>query len=481
MSILYGQEVLLLGDADKNGRDYMKRIGKHLTENAATVRYLLPAGEDHYDVGDAAADGWDALMAFVKKTGVVDHATVFKIENDDTTDSVPANALADTPFFRILGFEGQHIVIQSKKTHKIIKKSPASIGSSGNLIELAPLDFWRARVGGKDLSAQRRDVQADAMIRAAEEKGEISTQGTHMWGRGAHRTKAGEVVYNVGTGILSADRTGALTELQPLTVDVGTSEEIYLPGPHIELHDDPQAPNYAGELFDAVMAYRWERDEHAHAFLGWLVTSLVGGALPFRPMVWLTALPSTGKTFLLQQVLNPFFGNLVSDWASVTEAGMALQTADTSLPAYIDEFEPEPGKERRMDDILALMRASTSGGASRTRATAKGEFYQSRVRFSLLMASVDRPRLNEANATRITPIRLSTKGVDDWPAVRDGLLATVEPDRAIAIPNAHHPEHRSDRAARARNRGLALERRGDDARRADQRRAVGRRGLPVRR
>jgi len=432
LTILYGQKILLLADSDKGGRAFMRNLGKHLAENECEVRYLLPAGDDGYDVGDAAAKGWDALLAFIKKVGIQDHAQVFDIKPDETTNVIPPFSLADTPYFRVMGFEGERVVLQSKRTHKIHKVAATAIGSEGNLIYLAPLQYWRGLAGNKDISTKHRAVWMDALIRAAEERGEISTQGTHMWNRGAHKQRDGEIVYNVGNGILRLDPQGLLTRMTALTQDI-QSTEIYLPGPKIELQDDPNAALYAADLHDAVMRYRWERPEHGHAFLGWLVTSLVGGALPFRPMLWLTALPDTGKTFLLEQVLNPLFDNLVSDWASVTEAGMAAQTADTSLPAYADEFEPEPGRERRMNDVLALMRSATSGGASRTRGTAQGEFYQSRVRFSLLMASIDRPTLSEANASRIRSIRLSTRGVEDWPSVRDELIAAVEPAKALAL------------------------------------------------
>ena len=433
LSPLYGQRVLLLADSDKVGRAYMKKLGQHLNDNNTEVRYFLPAGDDHYDVGDAAAKGWDGVIEFINGAGgVQSHAEVFDIKPDETKAPIPSMAMADTPYFRVMGFEGTAVVMQSKVTHKIHKIPANGLSSQGNLIHLAPLKYWQSLAGGNDLSAKRLLVFADSILRAAEEMGEMSTQSTHMWSRGAHLTKSGAIVYNIGNGLIAEDGDGMLTEARPLTQDVESSE-IYLPGAKIELVDDKEAYVYCADLFDAIMQYRWDREEHGHAFLGWIVTSLIGGALPFRPMLWLTALPGSGKTFLLEQVVNPLFGSLVTDWANATEAGMAAQTSDTALPAYLDEFEPEPGKERRLQDIMGLIRIATSGGASRTRANQKGEFYQSRPRFSLLMASVDRPTLSEANAQRITPIRLSTKGVENWAAVRDRILKAVEPERSAAI------------------------------------------------
>ena len=433
---LYGQRVLLLADADASGRKYMKDLGRHLVENNTECRYFLPEGKDGFDVGDVAGDGWAAVIKYIQDGGgVKSHQDVFPPDKrtkpqDETT--LPQAPMGDTPYFRILGFEDATVVFQHKITHRIHKIPAGGVGSEGNLIHLAPLSYWRSLAGGNDISQKHRLVWADQMIRAAEIKGEMSTQTTRMWGLGAYRKQDGSIIYNVGQKILAEDHGSYLTVEKPLTDDFDTGE-IYLPGPRIELKDDTQAHEYAADLYSAILQYRWEQLEHGQAFAGWIVTSLIGGALPFRPMLWLTALPGSGKTFLLEHVLNPIFGPLVTAWADATEASMAAQTRDTALPAYLDEFDPDVGRERKMQDILGLIRVATSGGASRSRGNAKGGFTQVRPRFSLLMASVDRPVLSEANAQRIMPIRLSTAGVKNWPAVRDALLDAVRPEKTLAI------------------------------------------------
>ena len=433
LSILYGQEVLLIADADDGGRAYMRKLGKALTDAGSNVRFILPPGDDTYDIGNAAAGGWDAMLAFVKKVGVQSYEEVIKVrEPDPTHEPVPDLALADTPYFRVMGFEGEQVVLQSKTTHRIHKIKAGAVGTEGNLIHLAPLAFWRSLAGNQFPTNKHRAVWTDGILRAAEHRGEISTTSTRMWARGALRMDDGRIVYNIGNAVLEADRDGLLTRPRPLTQDI-ESPNIFLPGPKIELQDNERAPFYASDLHDAVLRYRWDREEDGHTFLGWLVTSLVGGALPFRPAIWLTGESGSGKTGVFDEILNPFFGNLLSDMASATEAGIAGQTADTSLPAYLDEFEPEPGKEQRMNDILTLLRTATSGSGSRTRGTQQGGYTQTRVRFSLLMTSIDRPPLRQANATRIRLIRLANEGVPDWPAVRDAIRKAVRPDRALAL------------------------------------------------
>ena len=67
LSIFDGQKVLLIADADKRGRDYMRKIGRRLVEHCAEVRFVLPPGENGYDIGDAAAGGFEEMMTFLRE------------------------------------------------------------------------------------------------------------------------------------------------------------------------------------------------------------------------------------------------------------------------------------------------------------------------------------------------------------------------------------------------------------------------------
>ena len=239
---LQGQKVLVLADSDKSGRTFAKRLGKHLAEHLqADVRYLLPPGDDGYDIADAITHGgWKGVMDFVKRAGgAQDHDTVFP------PDKTPAPILpmAETPYFRVAGFEGDSIVIQNKKTFRIHKIPASAISSEGHLIHLAPLRFWQAAAGGGDITAKHRRTLADAILRAAEDKGEISTQNVMMWRRGAHRTHRKRVVYHLGNCLLSPDDEGLMTVRSPLTEVTEDTSDIYLPDPPIELKDDPKAPH----------------------------------------------------------------------------------------------------------------------------------------------------------------------------------------------------------------------------------------------
>lgn len=433
VSPLYGQRVLLVASASSGSRTFMKKLGRHLSESNCECRYLLPDGDDDYGVGDAVAKrGWQGVLSFVDEAGgVQDHETALGIEAEEPTVS----PMADTQYFRVLGLGPEEtIVLQSKVTFRLHRITASRLTSEGSLIYIAPLAFWRSLAPNAEITPKARASWADSIIRAAEDAGEIEPNRSRMWRRGAMRTREDEVRFNLGDGVLYPDATGELVDKRGL-LDAGSEDhkEIFLPGPAIRLRDNPDAARYARDMYDAVLRYRWEDPSHGRAFLGWLVTSLIGGALPFRPMLWMTAPSETGKTFVLEWIVQRFFGDLVSDLASATEAGMAAIAEDSALPCFLDEFEPMKGNEQRVKGILSLMRIATSGDSARIRGTSTGGVTITRPRFSLLLSSVDRPELEPQDKNRITPIRLAKVGVDDWPAVRKAILAATSRERSEVI------------------------------------------------
>ena len=428
---LYGQKVLLLSDADKTGRGFARRLGKHLAQNGSTVRYVLPKGDSGDDVADAivVGGGWKGVLKWIDDAGgVLDHDEVFESKSVPE----PGEHLGDTPYYRVLGFTDKEILIQSKTTSQLILSRPGSLCQDGTLLHLAPMAYWKALTSNNDITPKHKTVWADAMIRAAEKKGEVSVHTKQLWKRGAARLSDGSIVYNVGDGVLVSDDDGMLNRKVPLLSEE-IHDDIFLPGPKVKLLDNQHCERWSEDLYNAIMSYRWEKYVHGLCFVGWIVSALVGGALPFRPNIWLTAASNTGKTYLLSNVLRPIFGDMCILPVNTTEAGIAAATADTSLPVLLDEFEPERSQVERNEGILGLVRVATSGSGERLRGTQHGGLSLSRLRFSLLASSIDRPQLAPALANRFIMLRLSRRPVEDWPSVREAITTAVAPERTVAI------------------------------------------------
>ncbi len=431
-SPLYGQRVVLFADADNAGRKFMKAIGRHLHDNGAEVRYFLPKGDTGYDIFDAAQkDGWRSIKEWIDEHGGV-QAYEDVHPQDEEEDEINVPPLDDCQFFTVLGYEGENVVIQNKTTYYVHTIKGSSLTTEGQLIYLAPLEFWRARAPNRVLTQKVRTVWADKIIRAAQAKGAISTNNMKQYERGAAITEDKEIVYNVGDELLLEDDKGLMTVTRPLLFS-GQGREIYRPGPKIRMEDHLDARKWAGEMASAVLRYRWESEEDACSFLGWIVTSLTGGALGFRPMIWMIGGAGSGKTFLLDEVLKKLMGTLLTDVGSGSEAGLAAMSGNASLPFYIDEFEPEKAKETTINQILSLMRIASSGGQARVRGTASGGKIIRRPRFSLLVSSINKSELDSASQSRIVTIKLSETPVANWPNVRDSIYGSLTNERALAI------------------------------------------------
>ena len=411
----------------------MRAVGKHLIKNNTECRYFLPKGETHYDVHDALQDGgWASMIKWIEDQGGVISHDEANPQPKESEEEVEIPPLHECQFFTVLGYQGDNVVIQSKKTHYLHKIPAKSVNQEGQLIHLAPLEFWKSLTANHELTAKVRAMWANKIMRAAEEKGAISVDSMQMYETGAAITEEGEIVFNAGDCLLTEGDGGLLTQRKPLLVS-GQGREIYLPGPSVKLKDSIHAAQWADEMSSAVLRYRWDKVDEGKLFLGWIVTSLIGGALSFRPMIWMIGDAGTGKTFLLEEVLKKLMGTMLTDVGSGSEAGLASMSGCSSLPFYIDEFEPEKAKEDVISRILALMRVASSGGSARVRGTSSGGVIIRRPRFSLLVCSINKPTLDPASQSRVVTVRLSETPVANWPQVRDNIYAALTNERALAI------------------------------------------------
>ncbi len=340
--------------------------------------------------------------------------------------------MSETEHFRVLGLpDSTNVAIQIKATHEIQVIPRDTIQQEGNLITIAPLQWWIEQAGGQGFGKKGiRLAFADSIIRAAEKKGSINVS-ERIRARGAAVSPKG-VTYNVGDGVLVAGPDGRLSD-KKLFSDMD-DEYLYVPGPKIKLKEDVRAERWCKELYDAVMAYRWNEAIDGRAFMGWIVSSIVGGALDFRPMGWLIAPASTGKTFLLEKVLTTTLEHMVSAFANATEAALRAVMKSDSLPCYFDEFEPHEGEGQKWGKILNLIRLASGGTDAHIRGTASNkQAIMHRPRFSMLVASRMMPNPSTTDGSHFFTMRLSEEPVVDWPKVRDSILAATTPEKTIAI------------------------------------------------
>lgn len=202
-----------------------------------------------------------------------------------------------------------------------------------------------------------------------------------------------------------------------------------LPRP-LEGKPDGSAATKVVALFDK-WPWRWGEDaetpDHieivagqvspaALMLLGQVGCGLVGGALDWRPMVWITGDAGGGKSTLQDVIRKTYGGGLVSS-SDATAAGIYQTIGYSSMAVAIDEAEADPFSPK-MKHMVELVRQSASGGVI-LRGSSDAKVRNFTARSSFLLSSIIIPPLNAQDLTRLTLLRL-------------GKLASVTPPRIDA-------------------------------------------------
>jgi len=141
--------------------------------------------------------------------------------------------------------------------------------------------------------------------------------------------------------------------------------------------------------------------------LGFVGTSLIGGALKWRPMVWITGEAGSGKS-TLQDLFEYLMGGLLVKSTNATPAGIYQTVGYSSRAVAIDESEPD-SQSQKMKHMMDLIRQSASGGlALRGSNDHKSKGFE--CRSSFFMSSILIPPMESPDVGRICILELGTLG-----------------------------------------------------------------------
>ena len=310
-----------------------------------------------------------------------------------------------------MGLEQLNFVFWLKSEGQLHVVPRTKITRVEELIALAPDVFWRNIASTDKLNSEVCRAIGDNVTRIAGELGQVDH--SHTVGRGAVRLPDGKVAYHLGDRVLIDGVECGLND---------NNDRVWLAGPPLDL-GSPARVDKVKDIARAVLQYRWASQDDGRRFLGWIVAAMVGGALEWRPHLWLTSPAGAGKTWLFDNVLLKLMGNAMMPLADATPAGVARFTGNSSLPIGIDEAEPS---HEWVTGLLPTLRVASSGAGARVRADAHGGVSVQHSRFSAILSSTIAPNLAKADATRITEVGLSTESVEDWPAVRRAIMNAVK-------------------------------------------------------
>ena len=398
---LRNRDVLLIADADQGGHRAMKGIGNHLQAMGCQVEICLPEDNDKSDLYD-----WIEAGTAAERIKTLRQPYVPDPEDQSTSDKLRANQ-----HYRVLGLEHGRVVTWLREAGCIEIFPRGAMISQATLISLAPERFWYAQAGTEQLSPVICRRIGDGLIREADRLGEFDVR--NILGRGAARLEDGEVVYHLGDRILRNGQERKLEEVPG----------VWQAEPAIPLAT-PATDDQLKAARDAILQYRFLTDQDGRRFLGWIAAAVAGGALDWRPHIILAAKASSGKSWLLNNVLEPLLGPLLRHYDHVTPAALAAEVSGTALPVAIDEAQPAGTNLQRLDAILELFR-SASGGGIRAKADGRGGVTKQNLRFSGMLSATVSPNFGAPESSRITLIRFGGP-VDSWLTVERSIRTALK-------------------------------------------------------
>ncbi|RAU20756.1 hypothetical protein CU669_16880 [Paramagnetospirillum kuznetsovii] len=240
----------------------------------------------------------------------------------------------------------------SSETREIVSMS-AEKHRDRNLLQLAPAGFWELAFGTEKGGINWIDA-ASWLMRDCHQKGLFENE--RIRGRGVWFDN-GRTVMHLGDRLII---DGETCKIEDYCGSYHYEINNTLPAP---LMDDPLTDEEGREIADIIYSgLRWENQGHGYLLIGWIVSAMVGGAMPWRPHVWLSGPSGSGKTWTQTMIISPLLGSLTLAFKGATEAAIRGKLQSDSLAVLFDEAESQTERtKKQMEAVLGLARTSSSG------------------------------------------------------------------------------------------------------------------------
>lgn len=232
-----------------------------------------------------------------------------------------------------------------------------------------------------------------AMITACHERGLWSKTGSER-GPGAWIDEEDRLILHVGDAVLLNG--------QWCSPGVYGGKVYAASDPRPRPAESDRQSGAALELLEDLETWRWSRpDLDPQLMLGLIIAQMIGGALEWRPVGWLTGDAATGKSTLQKLLLYLHGGEKgLLQAADATEAGIRAVVGASSLPVAIDELEPDPENPKKAKAIIELARRAASG-AQIFRGSSDQQGHQSNAFSSFLFSSILVPDMPAQDRARL--------------------------------------------------------------------------------
>lgn len=300
--------------------------------------------------------------------------------------------------FRMLGYNAGHYYYLPEGAPQVTQLAVQGHTKQA-LMSLAPLDWWIANFSNND-GGIATDKAVDYIFRGCERAGifDISL----VRGRGAWIDN-GKVVLNLGDRVVSEGKDYKPSEFP--------SKYIYqtafaLNGKIV----DPMDTKQANRFHRLCEVLPFESELSAFFLSGWCVCAHIGGALDWRPHLWMLGKKGAGKSWCISNVVKPILGkNRIFVQSASTEAGIRQMLGGDALPVLFDEAEGVNAfDQNRLQKVLELVRQSSSEtGGIIAKGTPGGKALQFNIRSCFMFSSINAAVIQPSDKSRVTLLEIS--------------------------------------------------------------------------
>lgn len=387
----------------------------NLTKNSIAGARLIKPPKDWVNGKDVAdLKDWDCtkVSKFISENLITFESVSQKPDKKDSPS---------TPF-QCLGYNsyqgGVTYFYLPKGTRKVTSLS-ANGHTKMNMLSLAPVTYYEreyTKSTGADFVAAANDC-----MRLNEHIGIYDPE--RVRGRGAWFDD-GRIVLHLGDRLIVDGKVKKITTIKSKYI---YEAEIPIEG-SLDFMSNSLTASQAEKVLQICKMISWKTDINASLFAGWMMLAPICGALEWRPHIWLTGESGSGKSWILDNIVDPILGKgVIKPEANSTEAAIRQMLKNDAFSVRHDEFESEDSTAAwRSQKVIELARsASSNSGSCIIKGTISGRPLVYFIRSCFLFSSVNVRLAQQADQSRIKVLSLVKREDYEKDSVFDDLQKLV--------------------------------------------------------